>query len=147
MVPTTHSDHSGALEHILTFVPLEPPPVDGSTSIPHFHTCLSKAGVPNVSDFVPMDPSAYGSISFAIGPLGDEDHQLTIIQVKKSKSLFFWYHHVTTWSHRRWPRLQWGCHICQNLSKLTTSTKFDSARPKSVNVLTYGTKTSMPMQL
>jgi hypothetical protein len=44
-------------------------------------------------------------------------------------------------------RLQWGCDICQNLSKLTTSTKFDStqqrrssnARSKPVNVPTYGT--------
>jgi hypothetical protein len=61
----------------------------------------------------------------------------------------------TVGGHLRWPRLQWGCDICQNLSKLTTLTKFDSsqqrgssnARSKPVNAPTYGTKTSMPMQL
>jgi hypothetical protein len=62
---------------------------------------------------------------------------------------------TTTWSHCRWPRLQWGCDICQNLSTLTRLTKLDSTQQRDssnacsnpVNVLTYETQTSIPMQI
>jgi hypothetical protein len=52
MVPTTQSDDSAALEHILTVILSEPLPPAGSSSNPPFRACLAKAGVSNASDFV-----------------------------------------------------------------------------------------------
>jgi hypothetical protein len=46
-----------------------------------------KAGIANASAFIPMEPNAYGSISFAITSSGDEDQQLNIIKVKKISSI------------------------------------------------------------
>jgi hypothetical protein len=56
MVPTTRSDESAALEHILTVILSEPPPPDAASSIPPFRACLAKAGVSIASDFVSFEP-------------------------------------------------------------------------------------------
>jgi hypothetical protein len=47
------------------------------------------AGVTNASDFVSMDPSAYGAIIFSLMKDGIPYQQLNVIhQVKKPDSLF-----------------------------------------------------------
>jgi hypothetical protein len=73
MVPTTQSDDSAALGHILTIILLQPPPAAGFSCIPPFCACLAKAGVSNALDFVSLDPSYYGIIAFAVEPSGPED--------------------------------------------------------------------------
>jgi hypothetical protein len=86
MAPISQSD-SGALEHILSSIILMelPPSTADSVTIPPFRACFSKADVSNASDFISMEPNAYGSISFGITSPGDEDQQLSIIQ-KVNKS-------------------------------------------------------------
>jgi hypothetical protein len=104
MVPTTQSDDSAALEHILTIILSEPPPSAGSSN-PPFRVCFAKAGVLNASDFISVDPSDYGIITFAAEPSGFEDQILSLIQVKKINSLFSWFHQVTPAGVNRWMEL------------------------------------------
>ena len=102
MVSITRSDDSAALEHILTVVLNEPYPVDPSAPMLPFRACFKKAGVSNASDLISMDPTDYAVLLFGLDPLGDEDHQLNSIQVKKLNSLFSWFRQhpsatVPTW--------------------------------------------------
>jgi hypothetical protein len=71
MVPITRSDVS-ALEHIL-FVLLDQPVINTTTdtSIPIFRACFKEAGVTNASDFISINTSAYGAISFRTNPNSD----------------------------------------------------------------------------
>jgi hypothetical protein len=87
MVPTTQSDESAALEHILIIILSEPLPPAGSSSNPPFCVCFAKAVVSNASDFVSLEPSDYGSLTFAVESSGPEDQSLSLIQVKKINSL------------------------------------------------------------
>jgi hypothetical protein len=82
MVPTTQSDDSAALEHILTIILSEPPPPDAASSTPPFRACLAEAGVSNASDYVSLEPYDYGIFTFAVEPSGPEDRSLSIIQLK-----------------------------------------------------------------
>jgi hypothetical protein len=66
MVPTTQSDDSAALEHILTVILSEALPPAGSSSKPHLCACLAKVGVSNASDFIFLEPSNYGIITLAV---------------------------------------------------------------------------------
>jgi hypothetical protein len=117
MVPTTQSDDSAALEHILTVILSGPPPPDaasstppfraclakaGVSSTPPFRACLAKAGVSNASDFVSLEPYDYGILTFAVEPSGPEDQSLSIIQVKTINSLFSWFHQVPPSGVSRW---------------------------------------------
>jgi hypothetical protein len=95
MVPTTRSEESAALEHILTDILSEPPPPDAASSTSPFHALLAKAGVSSASDFISLEPLDYGILTFAVEPSGPEDQQsLSIIQVKKINFLFSWFHQV-----------------------------------------------------
>ena len=102
MVPITRSADANALEHILSIVLSEPPLSPGSTTIPPFRACFTVAGVSTASDFISIDPSMYGSVSFSILASGDDPQSFTIIQVKKINSLFSWYRQVDSPTISRW---------------------------------------------
>jgi hypothetical protein len=70
--------------------------------IPPFHACYSKAGVSNVSYSISLEPGAYGSIAFAITSSEDADHELNIVQEKKTHSLFSWYHQAASPTTTHW---------------------------------------------
>ena len=102
MVPTTRREDSAVLEHILTVILTEPPPPENSPSVPPFRACFAKAGVSNASDFLSLDPSDYGIITFALEPDTFEDQVLSLVQVKKINSLFSWFHQVSPASVNHW---------------------------------------------
>jgi len=89
MVPVTRSDVN-ALEHILTILLGEAVPFAASEDLTPFRSCFTTAGVTNASDFVSIDPSAYGAILFPTTKGGTPDKQLNVIQVKKLVSLLSW---------------------------------------------------------
>jgi hypothetical protein len=102
MVPITRSN-SGALEHILSIICVNTPSTADSVTIPpHFHACLSKAGISNAYYFIYFEPNSYGYISFSITSFGDKDQQLNIIQRKKINSHFSWYYQVASPTVSRW---------------------------------------------
>jgi hypothetical protein len=86
MAPVNRSDVN-ALEHTLTTLLGEALPDATSTDYTPFHTCFNIAGVTNASEFVSMEPSAYGAILFSLTKDGTIDQQLNVIQVKKLGSL------------------------------------------------------------
>jgi hypothetical protein len=81
--------------HILGNLLAEPKSTDASGAIAPYHASIVKAGVINGLAFFSREPNAHGFISFAITPKGDEDHQLNIIQMKKTIYLFSWYCNIT----------------------------------------------------
>jgi hypothetical protein len=131
MVPTTQSDNSTALEHILTVILSEPLPPAGTSSNPPFCACLAKVGISKASDFVSLEPSDYGIITFAVEPSGPEDQSLSLIQVKKIKSLFSWFHQVSSYGVSRWLDLDYSSF--QAWRSLPTSI-LQGASPASVSL-------------
>ncbi len=61
---------------------LEAAQTAGDTELTTFRACFAIAGVTNSSDFVSMDPAAYGGIVFSLVKDGTPDQQLNAIQVK-----------------------------------------------------------------
>jgi hypothetical protein len=87
---------------MLTVILLEPLPTAGSSSTPPFRACLTKADVLNALDFISLDPSDYGIITFAVEPSGPEDQSISLIQVKKINPLFSWFCQVLPAGITRW---------------------------------------------
>jgi hypothetical protein len=88
---STHSDAT-VLEPILGVLLEEPPISLSDTTIPPFRACFKEAGVTCGSDFISIDSSNYGTISFSAVKNGtDKDTTLNNIQVKKLNSLISWF--------------------------------------------------------
>ena len=124
MVPTTRSDDSAALEHILAVIFNKSYPIATSTSIPSFRACFTKAGVSNASDLISMDPSDYGLIFFALDPFGNEDRQLNYIQVKKLNSLFSWFRQDPSATVSHWLTLDYQTFQSPHTSTWNNSVPF-----------------------
>ena len=84
MVPTTGSEDSAALEHILTVILSEPLPPEDSSYVPPFRVCFSKVGVSNASYFLSLELSDYGVITFALAPNTFENQLLPLSNLRKS---------------------------------------------------------------